>query len=81
MKRAEQVFPLIATSTYQAFGLSKRELFAAIALSGFASDRQLDPELAAKYALEAADHLLEKLSSKPESRYCEQTGYALGGRP
>ena len=42
-------------------GLSKRELFAAMALMGFSSRKYYSPESAATSAVEAADILLAEL--------------------
>lgn len=84
MNRKDQVFALEANKLYSAFGISKRELFAAFALAGFCADKECDGEMAAVYALEAADEMMALLADDQKSKtkepeYCEHTGYVLGG--
>jgi hypothetical protein len=48
-------------------GLTKREVFAAMALNGVASDRDTSIESAARAAVEYADALIAALNKGPQS--------------
>jgi hypothetical protein len=83
MKRSQHVFPREAVKSYSAFGLTKRELFSAIALAGILADGEKLHTIAARDAIECADILIGLLDTKEEGTRlskCEITGYDLNPR-
>jgi hypothetical protein len=77
MNRKDQVFPLEANTMYKAFGLSKRELYAAFALIGFATEEDASPEEVAENSVRAADAIMALLDNQGvngDDHVCEYTG-------
>jgi hypothetical protein len=80
VNRKDQVFPLEGNKLYKAFGLNKRELYAAFALIGFATEEDASPEEVAENAVRAADAIIALLDNEGvngDDHVCEYTGLEL----